>query len=69
MTTRQRPHRLEKIEAAAERLAVDSRTIRRRIADGTITGYRVAGHKAIRVDPDEVDDKLMQPIPAVEQSA
>ena len=60
---------LETLESAATRLAVDQRTIRRRIADGTITGYRVAGHKAIRVDQAEVDDKLMQPIPAVERSA
>jgi excisionase family DNA binding protein len=60
---------LETLESAAARLAVDQRTIRRRIADGTITGYRVAGRKAIRVDPVEVDDKLMQPIPAVEQFA
>jgi excisionase family DNA binding protein len=52
------------IEAEAERLSVDPRTIRRRIADGTITGYRV-GPRSIRVDPAEIDAKLLRPIPAV----
>ena len=56
------------IEAEAERLGVHPRTIRRRIADGTITGYRV-GTRSIRLDPAEVDEKLLQPIPAVERSA
>jgi excisionase family DNA binding protein len=60
---------LETLDAAARRLSVDQRTIRRRIADGTITGYRVAGRKAIRVDAAEVDEKLLTPIPTIERSA
>jgi len=56
------------IEAEAERLGVNPRTIRRRIADGTITGYRV-GARSIRVDPAEIDKKLLRPIPTVERSA
>lgn len=57
------PHRqLESLESAAARLAVHKRTIRRYVADGTITGYRV-GAREIRVDPVEVDEKLLQPIP------
>ena len=66
MTAERRPPRqLETIDSAAARCAVDGRTIRRRIADGTITAYRVAGRKAIRVDPVEVDAKLILPIPTV----
>lgn len=38
---------------AAEAHAVSVKTLRRRIADGTITGYRF-GPKIIRVDLDEV---------------
>jgi excisionase family DNA binding protein len=56
------------IEAEAERLGVNPRTIRRRIADGTITGYRI-GARAIRVDPAEVDEKLLRPIPTVDGAA
>jgi excisionase family DNA binding protein len=39
----------ESIESAAERLAVNPRTIRRAIADGRITGYRI-GTKTIPGD-------------------
>lgn len=49
------------IEDAAERLGVNPKTIRRRIADGSLTGYRM-GPRLIRVDADELD-RLMQPIP------
>ena len=41
------------------------RTIRRRIADGTITGYRGRGGRSLRVDQAEVDEGLLQPIPTV----
>lgn len=53
----------ESINEAAARHGVNPRTIRRRIADGTITGYRF-GPRLIRVDPDEVDAAL-RPIPTV----
>lgn len=37
------------------------RTIRRRISDGTIQGYRVPGCRAIRVDLNELE-ALLKPI-------
>lgn len=49
------------IEDAAERLGVNPKTIRRRIADGSLTGYRM-GPRLIRVDVAEVD-ALLEPIP------
>jgi excisionase family DNA binding protein len=63
------PRRYESIEKTAKRLGVNTRTIRRRIADGTITGYRMAGGRLLRVDADEVDEKLLQPIPTVNGAA
>jgi excisionase family DNA binding protein len=55
----------ESIEDAAARLDVNPRTIRRRIADGSITGYRVGGGRSIRLDREEVDARLLTPIPTV----
>lgn len=52
---------------AAERLDVSTKTIRRRIADGSLTGYRV-GPQVIRLDPDEVD-RLARPIPTAGRCA
>ena len=49
------------IAEAAERIRVNPKTIRRRIADGSLTGYRV-GPRLIRLDPAEVD-ALLRPIP------
>ncbi|ACV79821.1 hypothetical protein Namu_3496 [Nakamurella multipartita DSM 44233] len=49
------------IAAAAEFAAVNPRTIRRRISDGTITAYRV-GPRILRVDLNEVENKLLRPI-------
>ena len=54
--------RLVSINQAARLVDVSSRTIRRRIADGSITGYRF-GPRIVRVDLDEVDS-LLKPIPA-----
>jgi excisionase family DNA binding protein len=53
----------ESIESAAQRLNVNPRTIRRRIADGSLTGYRVGGGRSIRVESAEVDESLLKPIP------
>jgi excisionase family DNA binding protein len=50
------------IDQAARLVGVSSRTIRRRIADGSLTGYRF-GPRVIRVDLDEVDS-LLKRIPA-----
>jgi len=54
-------HRLESITNAAEYLGVSTKTIRRWIADGLISGYR-AGPKLIRVDLTELD-AMLRPIP------
>lgn len=60
------PHRpvrrLETIQHAAEYAAVSPKTIRRRIADGSLTGYRM-GARLIRVDLNELD-ALLRPIPS-----
>lgn len=53
-------------EAAAERWDVSVDTIRRLIADGKITGYRLH-NRIIRVDLDEVD-RCFRPIPSVRQA-
>ncbi|WP_035756846.1 excisionase family DNA-binding protein [Granulicoccus phenolivorans] len=50
-------------EVAAERWDVSVDTIRRLIASGKITGYRL-NRRVIRVDLDEVD-AAFRPIPAV----
>ena len=46
---------------AADSLAMDEKTIRRYIATGRLTGYRI-GPRAVRVDADEIDS-LARPIP------
>lgn len=53
--------RLESIPSAAEYLDVSTKTVRRYIAAGRITGYRT-GPKLIRVDLNELDT-MLQPIP------
>lgn len=47
------------IADAADRLGVSTWTIRRRIADGTLTALRVRGCRAIRLDPVDVDALLV----------
>jgi len=54
--------RLASINAAAEYAAISTKTVRRRIACGDLTGYRV-GPRLIRVDLVEVD-ALLRPIPS-----
>jgi excisionase family DNA binding protein len=46
------------VKAAAKYLGVTERTVRRMIDDGRLTGYRLEGSKFIRVDLNEVRDKL-----------
>ena len=53
---------LGSIKAAAERCSVHPDTIRRRIAIGELTAYRL-GNRIIRVDLDEAL-ALLRPIPA-----
>jgi hypothetical protein len=43
-------------------------TLDRRIADGTITAYRL-GPRLVRVDLNEVDEKLLRPLPPAADEA
>jgi excisionase family DNA binding protein len=63
MTT-QLERRLARINRAAEYADCNPKTIRRRIADGTLTGYRM-GNRIILVDLDELD-QLLRPIPTAD---
>lgn len=54
--------RLISLEQAAEYAGVSPRTVRRYVAAGRLTGYRV-GPRLIRLDISEVDAMLRQPIP------
>lgn len=60
LTTTRR--RLISLAAAAEMLDISVRTLRRRIADGTLPAYRVG--RLLKVNPDDLDN-VAQPIPAV----
>lgn len=60
-----RPSRLMTLTDAAEFLAVSVDTVRRRVADGSIPGYRVG--RAIRVSADDVW-AYVTPIPAVQRT-
>jgi excisionase family DNA binding protein len=51
----------ETVADAARRTGVSTKTIRRRIAEGQLTGYRFGPH-LIRLNPTEVDN-LLRPIP------
>jgi excisionase family DNA binding protein len=51
------------ISAAAERLSVSTKTVRRMIARGELPAYRV-GVKSIRLDSVDVE-RLLRPIPTV----
>ncbi len=58
----QRPTRqLVSTVDAAEYLGCTPRTVRRRIADGSLTAYRM-GPRLVRVDLTELDN-LLRPIP------
>lgn len=54
--------RLASLETAAVYAEASMRTIRRRIADGTLTGYRF-GPRMLRVDLNEID-ALLRPVAA-----
>lgn len=60
-TLAQQQRRLASLLAAAEYADVCERTLRRMIARGELTGYRL-GKRMIRVDLDELD-AVMRPIP------
>lgn len=50
-------------QQAARYLGCTDRTIRNKIAEGVLTGYRVPGSRAIRVDLNQID-QLMTAMPA-----
>jgi excisionase family DNA binding protein len=50
---------------AAKRYGISEKSIRRYIAQGLITGYRVGQGGLIRVDLVECDARLLTPIPTV----
>lgn len=53
------------VAETAEYLQVSPKTVRRLIADGELTGYRMGqSHRTIRVDLNEVDEQLMRPLNA-----
>lgn len=54
---------LVSLVVAAERLGVSVKTIRRRISDGTVRGYRVG--RLIRVDMEELRKSLVVEIPTM----
>lgn len=56
------PPRWGSIEQTAEHLGVHPRTVRRMIAEGRLTGFRL-GSRIVRIDLNEVDD-LLRPIPS-----
>jgi excisionase family DNA binding protein len=58
---------LAPITAAADRAACSTKTIRRMIARGDLTGYRL-GKRMIRVDLDELD-ALLRPIVTTDGAA
>ena len=60
-------HRLTPIAGAAEYAGVCPKTIRRRIAAGDLTGYRM-GPRLIRVDLNELD-AMLRPIPTAGDAA
>ncbi|MGO9102225.1 MAG: excisionase family DNA-binding protein [Mycobacterium sp.] len=51
------------IAEAAEYLQISDRTVRRLIADGELTGYRMGkSRRVIRLDFNEIDEELMRPL-------
>ncbi|WML64754.1 helix-turn-helix domain-containing protein [Rhodococcus sp. AH-ZY2] len=55
--------RLVSIPIAADEYGVCTKTLRRWIADGRITGYRF-GPRMIRVDLDEIEQAVLKPMSA-----
>lgn len=54
---------LVSLAAAAEQFGVSVKTIRRRITDGTVHGYRVG--RLIRVDLNGLQERLLVEIPSL----
>jgi excisionase family DNA binding protein len=60
------PRKYVTAQQAAEYIGVSARTIRTKIAEGVLTGYRIPGpdSRAIRLDLNEIE-RMMTAIPAV----
>ena len=54
---------LVSVAVAADHLGLSDKSLRRYIAQGLITGYRVGQRRLIRVDLLEVESRLLTPIP------
>ncbi|MBS9373621.1 helix-turn-helix domain-containing protein [Rhodococcus sp. B50] len=64
MTRKTAPaRRMVGLTEAADHFGVCTKTLRRRIADGTLKAYRLGG-KAIRVDLNEAEAALLRPMAA-----
>jgi len=57
------PRTTETIAEAAARHRCSTRTLRRRVADGSLRGYRF-GPRLLRLDPIEVDELLRRIVTA-----
>jgi excisionase family DNA binding protein len=67
-TKQNRPtRRFASLPETAEYLGVSTKTVRRRVADGTFTAYR-CGPRLTRLDLNEVDERLA-PIPTMQRDA
>lgn len=62
MSTTKSRRRLVSLEDAADYAACSTKTIRRRISEGTLTGYRL-GPRLLRVDLNELDE-ILRPVPS-----
>lgn len=60
--SRGRDRRLVALQVAADAFGISTKTLRRRIADGTVHGYRVG--RLVRVDLEELRDRLAVEIPS-----
>ena len=54
------------LAAAAEQLDVSVKTLRRRVADGTLPAYRVG--RLLKINPDDLD-RIVRPVPAAGDAA
>jgi len=59
--------RLASLAEAAEHVGCSTRTLRRRVADGSLTGYRF-GPRLLRVDLDELE-AMLRPVPNARTTA
>lgn len=60
--SRGRDTRLVALNVAAEAFGISAKTLRRRISDGTVHGYRVG--RLVRVDLEELRERLVVEIPS-----